>query len=113
MTAWQQLWDRGDAALARARQAAGPPGLRTHAAAACALVAAEHGTVLENELIGAIPVRPHRPDDPESAPGWGAASRACADTICLDADLAAARTALVGAVEERRPRGRAWRTRRR
>jgi hypothetical protein len=100
MIAWQQLWDRADAAQARARLAAGPPGLRAHAAAACALVAAQQDTVLENELIAAISAPPQRRNQPTRAPGWGAASRAWAQTICLDADPAAARAALADAVEQ-------------
>jgi hypothetical protein len=98
--AWQQLWDRADAAQARARLAAGPPGLRAHAAAACALVAAQQDTVLENELIAAISATPQWRNQPVPARGWGTASRAWAQTICLDADPAAARTALADAIEQ-------------
>jgi hypothetical protein len=98
--AWQHLWDRADAAQIRARLAAGPPGLRAHAAAACALAAAQQDAVLENELIAAISATPQWRNQPVPAPGWGAASRAWAQTLCLDADPAAARTALADAVEQ-------------
>jgi len=99
--AWQQLRDRADAAQEWARVAAGPPGLRVHAAVACALVAAQQDTVMENELIGAISSSklPWR-SVPVPNQAWGAASRAWAETICLDADPAAARTALADAVEQ-------------
>lgn len=100
-TAWQQLWDRADAANARARLAAGPPGLRAHAAAACALVAGQQDTVMENEVIGAISSsKPQWRNVPVPNRAWGAAAGAWAETVCLDADLAAARTALAGAVEQ-------------
>jgi hypothetical protein len=99
-TAWQQLRDRADAALARARQAAGPPGLRAHAAAACAVVAAQQDTVMENQLMAAIRGGPDWWKASGLAPGWDAASRAWAQAVCLDADLTAARTALAGAVED-------------
>ena len=98
-TAWQQLWDRAGTAHARARQAAGPPGLRDCAAAARALVTIQEDTALENELIAAIAAPPGWRDAPGPAPGWGTASRAWAQAICLDGDPAAARTALAAAVE--------------
>lgn len=97
---WQQLWSRTEAARQRARQSAGPPGLRAHAAAACALVAAQQVTFTENELIGAISERPRRRGRPVPAPAWGAASRAWTGAFSLDADLAAARTALTEAIEQ-------------
>ena len=99
-TAWQQLWDRADAALARARLGAGQPGLRAHAAAACAVVGIEQDTAIENELIAAIRGGPDWWRTSARAPGWDAASRAWTQTICQDASLAAARTALADAVED-------------
>jgi len=98
--AWQELWDRADAAQANARLAAGPPALRAHAAAAAAVVAAQQDTVTENELIDAISARPKWWKEPVPARGWGAGSRAWIDILALDADPAAARTALADAVEQ-------------
>ncbi|HWF79844.1 MAG TPA: hypothetical protein VN695_04610 [Streptosporangiaceae bacterium] len=100
-TAWQELRDRADTAQDQARVAAGPPGLRAHAAAACALVAAQQDTIMENEIIGAISsAKLQWRNVPVPSQAWGAASRAWAETICLDADPAAARTALADAVEQ-------------
>jgi hypothetical protein len=100
-TVWQELWDRADTAQERARVAAGPPGLRAHAAAACALVAAQQDTIMENEIIGAISSSKLQwRNVPVPNRAWGVASRAWAETICLDVDPAAARTALTGAVEQ-------------
>ena len=97
--AWQQLWDRADAALARARSAAGPPGLRAHAAAACAVVAVQQDTATENEFIAAIRGGPDWWKSSAQAPGWGAGSQAWTQAICQDANLAAAKTALADSVE--------------
>ena len=74
--AWQQLWARANAAHAQGRLAAGPPGLRAHAAAARAVVAAQHDTVMENELIAAIRGGPDWWKASAPAPAWGVASRA-------------------------------------
>jgi hypothetical protein len=97
--AWDRLFSRAMAGSKRARQAAGPPGYRAVAAAACALAWADPDTRLESQLLAAVTA------GPLPLPGWlrhpwQAASRAWLDAVALDADTAAANAALLATVEE-------------
>jgi hypothetical protein len=100
--AWQDLSARAGAALERARSSAGPPGLRSHAAAARAIAGGEPAIVADDQLLDDIANGPaaawERPFRPST---WAVASRAWAGAVCLDGDLAAAHAALAAAIEQR------------
>ncbi|HET9894774.1 MAG TPA: hypothetical protein VFQ44_07550 [Streptosporangiaceae bacterium] len=100
-TAWYRLRRRADVAWELARQTAGPPGLRAHAASACALVGASAAIHAQSQLIDSIPARAQPWRYLIGADAWRTASQAWLAAIALDADTVAARAAILGAVEER------------
>jgi hypothetical protein len=73
--AWNHLSQRAEARWERARKAAGPPGYRAVAAAACALAWANPDTRLESQFLAAVTAGPLPLPGWRSQP-WHAASRA-------------------------------------
>ncbi|HEX8631611.1 MAG TPA: hypothetical protein VF755_25925, partial [Catenuloplanes sp.] len=99
LTAWGQLRHRTDTALAVARQAAGPPGLRVLAARARDLLLRDRDTLAEAHTLEAIAGGPRRryfePDLAQQAlDAWLTA-------VAADGDTNAGHTAMLAAVETR------------
>jgi hypothetical protein len=99
-TAWQRLRQRADAGWETARQAAGPPGLRVHAARARDRAGADRVTREESQLIAAIATRPDPWQYSICPDPWDAASSAWLAAVSADGDVNAARTAMLVAVEK-------------
>ena len=98
---WKTLQDRAEAALAIARQAAGPPGLRVLAARARDLVARDPETLAEASTIQAIAGGGAVYRDFSRPDLCGLALNAWLTTVAVDGDARAGHTAMLSAVEAR------------
>jgi hypothetical protein len=96
--AWSDLTSRAAAARELARNTAGRPGLREHAAAARAIAGLSDSTYQEAWLLAALACPPGA-RQLTALHDWAAATRAWASRFCLDADHAAASAALTDVLE--------------
>jgi|GEM_PF-6367467 len=97
--AWSILRERSIAALAAARQAAGPPGLRALAARARSLVSADHNTRSEAYAVEAIGGGARRASYQPDL--WSDAVDAWLAALAADGDTRAGHAAMLAVVESR------------